>query len=594
MADFLDMVSAFLSAQKAFVGLFILAGMFVGFIHERFPATVIAVLGICAFLATGILDSSTFLNALANPAPVTIAAMFILSAALTRTGTLDVVGSWIVARARQRPVLATVELVLGLFCGAAFMNNTPVVIIMIPIVIRLAAAINVSARKFLIPLSYLSMLSGTLTLVGTSTNLLADAVATDLGLTPFGIFEITPIGIGVAIAGVVTLLILGPFLLPDGDIDHQQATDDRVFLTEIRIPKDSEYIGSYISDIGVLKRLNIAGLNRVGQVADVQGHILSAGDKLIARATLSEIMTLRKRPELELGTTMLGSVPSDSLQLVEATIAPSHPSIGRRTKEIPFLNMNPIRLLGITRHGHLPGPTLGDSRIRAADTVLVTGTPDGLRTLEDNPNLIGVGEAEEEAFRPTKAPVAIGALAGAVLLSALGVLPIMIAALFGVAVVLATRCIDAEEAWRSMNGDVLILIFGMLVVGAALNAAGSIELLIGWFSPYLQNLSPVALLFVIYFTAGVLTEAISNNAVAVIMTPIAIGLGADLGVDPRPLVIAVMFAASASFATPISYQTNTMVYAAGNYRFADFLRIGLPMNVVVGTTTCLLLWYYYY
>lgn len=585
----LDALVALIDVYSAHIGIALLTLMFAGFVLERFPATVIAVLGVCAFLILGLLDSRSFLQSFANSAPVTIGAMFVLSAALARTGVLELVANWVVARAKKHPVRATVELVLMVFPAAAFMNNTPVVAIMIPIVISLAAAIGVSSQKFLIPLSYLAMLSGTLTLVGTSTNLLVDGLAQENGLEPFGIFEITPVGLIVAIAGTGALVILSRYLLPAGKTDPYHSAADQIFLSEIRIPRGSRLIGKRISEAPELRRVRIIGLNKRGTRIEIPDRPLAAGDQLIVKVTLGGLMTLRNVEGIEVGGAAIGKVGQNYPTVVEATISPSHPSIGRKIREIPFLNSNPVRLLGIHRHGHLPGPSLMDAQIRAADTVLVTGSPEALLALRDNPNLIGVEHTEGQAFRPRKAPIAVGALAGAVLLSALGILPIMISSLFAVGIVLATRCIDGDEAWASLNGNVLMLIYAMLAVGAGLDAAGSVNLIVGTIAPMLQTLSPLALLFAVYLCSSALTEAISNNAVAVIMTPIVIALGVDLGVDPRPLVIAVMFAASASFATPISYQTNTMVYAAGNYRFADFVRIGLPMNVVVALTTCLTL-----
>lgn len=584
-----EYVATLIATHRAEVGLAILAAMFVAFVLERHPPSVIAVLGVCAFLVTGLLDSRTLLQSMANPAPVTIIAMFILSAALMRTGVIDLIGNWIVARAKRHPVRASIELVLGLFPAAAVMNNTPVVVILIPIVIRLAAAISVSAKKLLIPLSYLAMLSGTLTLVGTSTNLLVDGVAREQGLEPFGIFEITPIGIIVAAVGTAALFVLGRWLLPGGNTDPYHSPANHWFLSELTIDRDSPLVGKTIANANVLKRLQITGLSKGAMRIEVPDRPLAAGDRLIARLTLAELMTLRDTDGITIGTAVVGRAGTESDLVVEATISPAHPSIGRRLREIPFLNLHPVRLLGISRHGHVPGPNLAQTRIRAADTLLIAGPEATIRELRGNPNLIGVEQTSGRAFRPSKAPIAVASLAGAVILAALGVVPIMVAGLIAVGVVLVTRCLDGEEAWNALNGDVLILVYAMLAVGTALDMAGSVTLLVGWASPAFVGLSPLVLLFAVYCCSSLLTEAVSNNAVAVIMTPIAIGLGTDLGVDPRPLVIAVMFAASASFATPISYQTNTMVYAAGNYRFMDFVRIGLPMNLIVGVTTCVAL-----
>lgn len=589
----IETVTTLVAAYRAEIGLAILIVMFVGFVRERYPPTVIALLGVCAFLITGLLDSAALLRSIANPAPITIIAMFILSAALMRTGVIDLIGNWIVARAKRNPIRASIELVVGLFPAAAVMNNTPVVVILIPIVLRLAAAIGVSAKKLLIPLSYLAMLSGTLTLVGTSTNLLIDGVAREQGLAPFGIFEITPIGLIVATVGTIALFVLGRFLLPDGATDPYHSSSDRLFLSELTIDRDGPFVGKTIAATNALKRLQITGLSKGAMRVELPDRPLAGGDRLIALVTLAELMTLRDTNGITVGTAVVGDAGVTSNLVVEATISPAHPSIGRRLREIPFLNLHPVRLLGISRHGHVAGPNLTQTRIRAADTLLITGSDAAVRELRGNPNLIGVAQTAGRAYRPDKAPIAIASLAGAVALAALGIVPIMIAGLIAVGVVLITRCLDGEEAWSALNGDVLILVYAMLAVGAALDAAGSVALLVNGLAPIFAGLSPIVLLFAVYVCASLLTEAVSNNAVAVIMTPIAIGLANDLGVDPRPLVIAVMFAASASFATPISYQTNTMVYAAGNYRFMDFVRIGLPMNLVVGLTTCLTLGFFY-
>ena len=231
--------------------------------------------------------------------------------------------------------------------------------------------------------------------------------------------------------------------------------------------------------------------------------------------------------------------------------------------------------------------------MRAADRLLVTGSNDAIRRMYENPNLIGVGETRTRAFRRDRAPIAIGALVAVVALAALDILPILTAALLAVGAILLARCIDAEEAWGSIDGNVLILIFGMLAVGVALEEAGSVSLIVDALTPALREVPPWALVFAIFGLCVVMTELITNNAVAVLVTPLVIALAGELGVDPRPLVIAVMFAASASFATPIGYQTNTLVYAAGNYRFLDFLRFGLPVTLTVGPMTCLAILTFY-
>ncbi len=297
-------------------------------------------------------------------------------------------------------------------------------------------------------------------------------------------------------------------------------------------------------------------------------------------------MTLRESGAFDLGIAADLTTSAQDGTVIEAMVAPNHPSIGERLRDVPFLQDLRVRIIGINRSRHLPGPALAEARVRGADRLLIAGGDDAMRSLRDNPHLIGVDISRARAFRRNKAWIAMVAMAGVVLLSALDVIGIGLAAFIAVGLILITRCIDPEEAWGAIDGDVLILIFAMLAVGLALEQAGSVGLMVGWVKPLLQSAPAWSLVFVIYFFALILSELLSNNAVAALMTPITIALAHQLGVDPRPLVIALMIGASACFATPIGYQTNALVYAAGDYRFADFVRIGVPLNIVVGFAVC--------
>ena len=587
----MELIRAFIGEYQAVIGLLILVVMFVAFVFERFPAAVVALFGACTFLFLGILDSDSLLSVFGNPAPVTIGAMFILSGALLRTGTIDAIASRIVSRAAKHPRLATAELFLGAFVASAFMNNTPVVLVLIPIMARLAEATGFPVKRLLIPLSYICIMGGMMTLIGTSTNLLVDAVGRDAGLEPFGIFEIAPYGFMAAIAGALVLALLGPILLPSDDTQTLYRSDEGTdFLTELIVLDDSEVIGREYGSLSALRpsRLKVLAIRREGELIrhNLREEIAMAGDHIVIAADMAELLSLRRTRQFEMGIAGRNGPPANSEALVEATIAPTHPSLGRRLGDIPFLLRLRVRILGVTRHRQLPGPDLPNARMRAADRLLVTGSSDAIRRMYENPNLLGVGETRTREFRRDKAPIAILALGAVVVLAALSIVSIAIAAILAMGVILATRCIDAEEAWGSIEGNVLVLIFAMLAVGLGLERAGSVDLIVQEMVPLLTRAPNWALIFVVYFMSVALTEVVTNNAVAVIVTPIVIGLAAQLGVDPRPLVIAVMFAASASFATPIGYQTNTLVYAAGNYRFMDFIKAGLPLTFAVGITTC--------
>ncbi len=574
------------------IGLVVLSLMFLGFVLERFPATVVAILGTCVFLFLGILSGKDLFSVFSNPAPVTIGAMFILSGALLRTGTLDAIANRIIARAQQHPRLALVEMFVGVYVASAFLNNTPVVVVMIPIMMKLAGALGLSAKRLLMPLSFVAILGGTTTLIGTSTNLLVAAVADANGLDRFGIFTITPVGLVAGVAGVTALLYIARRFLPD-EAPNQIALsqEHRGFLTEVRIAKDGNLVGKPVGEVPFLKRANVklVGLKRGATLrrTGLADEILEAGDLLVLRLELAELLSLRENRNVVIGLTAgHDDIAHDSEEIVEAMIAPSHPAIGRRLIEIPFLSALRVRILGVARFRKTPGPDLPNARIQAVDRVLVTGPADQIEQMYANPHLYGVGSTTEREFRRSKAPLAIGALLAVVLLAAFNVMDIGVAAIIGVGFILVTRCIDADEAWDSIDGNVLVLIFAMLAVGLALENSGSVALVVGELTPLLRDVPPWALVVATYVVAGLLTEVVTNNAVAILVTPLVIALARELGVDPYPLVIAVMFAASASFATPIGYQTNTLVYAAGNYRFADFLRAGIPMMLVVGAATC--------
>ncbi len=556
------------------------------FATEKFPVDFVAVMVLGALLGLGLVTPAEGVSGFSNPATITVGAMFVLSAGLRKTGALSVVGRSLL-RFGKKPGTLLLLIVVTVGAVSAFINNTAAVAVFLPLVLTLGRRSHVAPSKLLIPLSYAAQFGGVCTLIGTSTNLIVSSISEQGGSGAFSMFEFAPLGLIMLAAGTLYLVVCSRWVLPDrasGPLTETYGLGD--YIIELRVPDTSPLIGKTVLT-------SILGESRAATVLEILREKsklwrplhepLRAGDILLVSGKLDELMDLRDAAKLVIQPRFKledATLRSAGVALVEALVAPSSSLIGMTLADIGFSRRYNAIALAIQRRGQTLREKLKDVPLRFGDALLLQAPTAEIERFRRDENFIVLSEVEEPALRSRKAPIVLGTIVLVVTVAALGIMPILTAALLGCVALILTRCISLEEAYAAIDWKVIFLLAGILPLGIAIEKSGAAKLIVHHTMALVGSSGPTAVLAAVYFLTALMTEFMSNAAAAVLLAPIAFTTAATLGVDPKPFLMAVCFAASTSFSTPVGYQTNTMVYNAGGYRFTDFLRAGLPLNLL--------------
>ncbi len=563
----------------------ILVGIVVLFVSEKYRLDIVAMLGLGVLLALGLVTLEDGFSGFSNPATLTVAAMFVLSAGLQKTGATAVVGRMMVRYSRNH-FAALVVIMVAVTVMSAFVNNTAAVAVFIPLVTILATRRKIAASKLLIPLSYASQFGGVCTLIGTSTNLLVSSISAEAGYGEFSMFEFSRMGLILFAAGVAYFLIFGRWLLPDRQ-PHELATSYHLgeYVTELRIRHKSPLVGKSVleSRLGEDHDIRVLGVLNAGEEGWAPlRRVLQPDDVLLVHGSLPDLMRLRGTMGLRIDADFKlrdERLQSEDLRLVEALVAPGSDLIGHTLKEVDFRNRYKALVLAMQRRGKTINDRLGSVRLGLGDALLIQAHGTQIRELRRDADFIVLGEVPGGTLRH-KAPLAIGILLAVVGLAAFDVVPIPVTAVLGCVALVMTRILEPEDIYRSINWQVIFLLAGVLPLGIAMHTSGAAGFLASQVVSLVGDMGPVAVLAAIYLLAAIMTETMSNAAAAVLLAPIAISTAGHLGVDPKPFLMAITFAASTGFSTPVGYQTNTMIYNPGGYRYVDFLRAGVPLNIL--------------
>ena len=570
------------------LGLIVLA--FVLFISEKFSLDVTALLILSILFAGGFLTVEEAISGFSNPAVITIALLFILSQGLQKTRILEYLIVRINKLVSQSKTLGLGVYLFTIACASALMNNTAIVAVFMPVTIRLAHQYHMSPSKLLIPLSYAAIMGGTLTLVGTSTNLIVNSIFIENGGSSLGMFEFAKYGWITLIVGLIYVLWIAPKILPSRTVTSSltQSYHMAGYLTEMKISEESPLIGSTLQERNVNQSYDVIVLDiqRDGRLMtyNVGRQILKAGDILFVKGSLESFLRMKEVEKVTLLTDeklTQSELEQDDNILVECMITDQSDVIGKTLRQANFRKRFGAFILAIRREGLIIREKIAHVVLHTYDTLLVYGGKRKISELSKRGKFILMGELQADLVKVRFWWISILSIVLTILLAALGIVPILKGALISVVALMMFGILSPNEAYESIHWQVIVLIAALIPLGIVIQSSGTAAYIANSITSYVNTFSldmqPYVLFALIYFVTMVMTEVSSNTATAIIMTPVVIAITGEMQFDPRPFIFGVCFASSASFSTPVGYQTNLMVYGPGGYKFSDYMKVGIPL-----------------
>ncbi|MFL3012999.1 MAG: SLC13 family permease [Candidatus Neomarinimicrobiota bacterium] len=580
----------------------LLFGFFL-FIKEYFSIDVTALIILSCFFGLGYLTPAEAVSGFSNPAVITIGLLFILSSAIQKTGLLEYIVVTINRLVQSSKIIGLAAYYFTISITSSLINNTAIVAIFMPITIRLAHTYKVSPSKMLIPLSYAAILGGTLTLVGTSTNLLVNSIYMSYeGVDPLGMFEFFKYGFIILIVGTAYLLFIAPKLIPSRTSTSSLTKNYHLggYLTEMKVRRGSVLIGKSCFDRSINQNYDVTVLdiirNKKHIVKDIRRTILKEDDILFVRGTLENFIRMKEVEGVALLTDeklTQSELEQEDNELVECLLTDDSELVGKSLMSTNFRQIYGAFILAIRREGDIFRKKIAHMKLRAFDTLLVYGPSKKIASLSSLGNFIVLGKVEARLIKEKFWWVSIYVVLISIFFAAIGYIPIMKGAFISVVILLGLKIISAQESYQSIHWQVIFLIAALIPIGIVIQKTGTAnwigDNISNFISLFTAELQPYILLATIYFITMILTEISSNVATAIIMVPIAIAVSNQLGLESRPFVFTVAFAASSSFITPIGYQTNLMVYGPGGYKFSDYIRVGLPLSLILFVSAILII-----